>query len=82
MSERSDTPFGVARELRDCAARWEPEARLLGNVRAEDIIRVCDTLLETEAAARFLVWYRDHNGSADDCLEAWDALSSALAQQK
>jgi sulfatase maturation enzyme AslB (radical SAM superfamily) len=37
------------RELRQCAAAWEPGARLLGNVTAAEIIEVCDALtLERE----------------------------------
>lgn len=32
----------VAAELRTCALAWEPSARLLGNVRADDIASLCD----------------------------------------
>lgn len=39
-------PEVVLRELRDCAACWEPGARLLGNVRAGDIVRAIDSLLD------------------------------------
>ncbi len=39
----------IAHELRACAERWEPEACLLGNVRAREIMRLidkCDFLSE------------------------------------
>ena len=32
----------VAQELKKCADSWQPKARLLGNVRAEDISRLCE----------------------------------------
>jgi hypothetical protein len=31
-------------ELRACAASWEPEVRLFGNVPAGEIVRICDAL--------------------------------------
>jgi hypothetical protein len=39
------------RELRQCAASWEPGGRLLGNVTATEIIEVCD-LVTTLRSAR------------------------------
>jgi hypothetical protein len=42
MSERIDSLDMVADELRNCAHGWERDARLVGNVRAEDIARLCD----------------------------------------
>lgn len=44
MSERGDSIETVASELRNCAHGWERDVRLVGNVRAEDIARVCDAL--------------------------------------
>lgn len=45
-----------ARELRECAGAWEPEVRLLGNVRADEIISILDTyearIAELEALLR------------------------------
>src|ERR1035437_2877574 len=38
----------IARELKKCASSWEPKVRLLGNVRAEDIIRLCDFLIKND----------------------------------
>lgn len=35
---------GLVAELRQCASSWEPGARLLGNVTAESIVRICDLL--------------------------------------
>ena len=40
----------LAQEVRAGALCWEPEARLVGNVRAADVVRVCD------AAADRGVW--------------------------
>ena len=31
----------TARELRKCADSWVPDARLVGNVRADDIAALC-----------------------------------------
>lgn len=52
MSEESDRVIDVVRELRECGRSWEPTARLLGNVRAADIVRVCDAVLLAADALR------------------------------
>lgn len=39
-------PHDVLAMVRFCAASWEPGVRLLGNVRACDIVRACDAALE------------------------------------
>ena len=36
----------VLAEVRRCAASWAPEVRLLGNVRAADIVRACDEAIK------------------------------------
>lgn len=41
--ERGDVLTVVA-ELRECAASWEPDVRVMGNVRAADVVRVCDAV--------------------------------------
>jgi len=41
VSEASATLQEVAEELWSCATAWDPETRLLGNVRAADIARLC-----------------------------------------
>lgn len=41
----------VAAELYQCAVSWKPEARLVGNVRADDIARLCLHMEELLAAA-------------------------------
>ena len=58
MQEHNDTPAATAAgqpsvqatadDLRHSALSWEPDARLVGNIRAEDIARLC-----TEALAAF-----------------------------
>lgn len=35
----------VLKVVRDCALAWDPSTRLLGNVRAKDIVRAIDTAL-------------------------------------
>ncbi len=45
MSERSDTLESVAVETLKCCLSWEPEARLIGNVRAFDLARLAVTHL-------------------------------------
>lgn len=49
MSERHQDVREVACELGAAASGFEPGARLVGNVRAEDIARVCARLLELVA---------------------------------
>ena len=36
----------IADELKICCDAWDPKARLLGNIRAEDIGRLCDSYNE------------------------------------
>lgn len=48
MSEPDTDVAAVAAELRACALSWEPGVRLLGNVRAADVLRVLDRLAEAE----------------------------------
>lgn len=43
-------PVVVLRVVRHCANLWEPEARLLGNVQAGDIVRAVDTLLAAHSS--------------------------------
>lgn len=42
-SERNMSLSAIARELWACAGAWESEARLVGNVRAADIRRLCES---------------------------------------
>ncbi len=46
----------VLAEIRRCAAAWAPEARLLGNVRAEDIVRAVAEVLGREPRAQWSAW--------------------------
>ena len=45
MSEATDDPYTVILELRECLHAWEPQVRVLGNVRACDALEAIDTLL-------------------------------------
>lgn len=40
----------VAKELLACAASWEADAKLVGNVRAADVARLCRAFLGAAAA--------------------------------
>jgi len=42
------SPHVVLRYLRDSVAKWEPNARLLANARASDILRALDDALSAE----------------------------------
>ena len=42
----------VARELKACCESWDPNARLLGNIRAHDIRRLCVGMLEMQRVLR------------------------------
>ncbi|MEM8576116.1 MAG: hypothetical protein AAGF48_16020 [Pseudomonadota bacterium] len=44
-----------------CAAAWEPEVRIIGNVRAGDILRSCNRA--TTLLARHGDPYDNHEGS-------------------
>lgn len=39
----------VAAYVRLCASGWRPEARILGNARAEDVVRMCDALIRYQS---------------------------------
>lgn len=39
-------PAHVLEMLRFCASSWEPEVRLIGNIRAEDIVKACNSALD------------------------------------
>lgn len=38
----------VARELLKCCNSWDPKVRLLGNIRVEDIARLCIATMATK----------------------------------
>lgn len=67
----------VLKVVRGCAMAWEPSARLLGNVRAKDIVRAIDTALcesdeETPSMVigAFLMHLGEHPKHAEELL-AW-----------
>lgn len=35
----------IAAELIECCKSWQPTTRVIGNIRAEDIIRMCDSFI-------------------------------------
>ncbi len=45
MNTDGASPRKVMLQLAICADAWEPKVRLLGNIRAEDIKRMCDFYL-------------------------------------
>lgn len=36
----------ILAELAECAANWEPEVRIIGNLRSTDILRMVNSILE------------------------------------
>ncbi len=44
-------PLDTIAGLRECAAGWDPQARLLGNWKAGDIVRACDAIMSGTAGA-------------------------------
>jgi hypothetical protein len=90
MSEQSDSLPDVARELLACARSWEPDVRVLGNVRAADIVRLCGEFaaldeevgeqIESTARLRSLVRkYRDERDALMKLLVFRDAQLDASA---
>jgi len=74
-------PDVVLAAVARCAAAWVPEARIIGNVRAGDILRAV-----TEVAAREQEAYKDGWADREDDLIAGHArigtLDAALAQAR
>ena len=52
--------------VRDCAAGWEPQACLVGNARAGDIVRACDAVL-LEGATRDVREPLDDDDETEPC---------------
>ena len=44
----------IAYELKKCTQYWNPKTRLIGNVRAEDIARLCDSVLRDEKITKIV----------------------------
>lgn len=43
VHQTDDAPaYNVLVAVADCARRWEPNARIIGNVRAGDILKACN----------------------------------------
>ena len=47
----NEEAWKVAAQLHACAIAWDPDVRLVGNVRAEDIARLCGYVLQHDDAA-------------------------------
>ena len=50
----------VARELLKCCNNWDPKARLLGNIRVEDIARVCIAAIAIKTDKPISTDFRDN----------------------
>jgi hypothetical protein len=82
----------VLAEVYRCAATWEGKARLLGNVRAEDICRAIAKARERETELRNL--YQSYFAAEKDAqrwtliealrkiLVAWDSESSTIVRSR
>lgn len=66
--------MSVLDDLRNCAQSWDPEARLLGNVRACEIVELCDELERARAAledkAHMLQLYAEQKDALAEALTA------------
>jgi len=67
----------IARELRICAKGWETGVRLVGNVKAVDIVKLCDAYLEQE---RELDGYKAENFELITQLAKFKAENQALQE--
>jgi hypothetical protein len=52
----------VLNEVAYCASCWDGKARLLGNVRAEDIVRACSVVPDLLAALKDITSHMDRAG--------------------
>lgn len=49
-------PEIVWHELVRCAESWEPDARIIGNIRAADIVRACRIAIQDADSRRRECW--------------------------
>lgn len=76
------TPHEVLSYLLDCAKRWVPEARIIGNARAGDIERALEATLTPPADSGVPpCWWIDH-GSHGQITQREDEASRAIAEGK
>lgn len=54
-------PLAIAIDLSRCASSWEPEARLLGNIRADELAFLARTVLELHASISSSETFDEHD---------------------
>lgn len=59
-------PDQVIAEIALCAASWVPEARIIGNVRAGDILRACQHVLKEMHETETINWRDDPDAIVED----------------
>jgi hypothetical protein len=67
----------IAAQALECALAWEPDARLIGNVRAEDIADLCSAVIAGLRPAPEPVSVAERLPTAQDCTkegEVWVAV--------
>lgn len=67
----------IAVDVHQCATSWEPGARLIGNVRADEIAHLAAEVMRlrrVEAKAKHLVSPDDGDDTTDGADRAWRAL--------
>lgn len=84
--------FDKAAELRECAAAWEPGVRLLGNVRADEIIGILaayeariaelEAMLSDEVAENVRLRSREVGDEVGNLLQEVADLKNELAHVK
>ena len=74
-------PIEILRVLRLCALHWDPEARLVGNVRARDVARACDAAITVMEGKEPTIDQFRQDLKAMDTTESGLASSGVLGEQ-
>lgn len=72
MTDEMKRALDLARELARCAAAWEPDVRLVGNLRADEIAAICAALLASEERCAQITKHAAH------CDEEYATLKAVL----
>jgi hypothetical protein len=70
-------PRDVLLYVRHCASTWEAGARLLGNARADDIVRACDAAIEALATVEQI----QHGITALEDGTVWGNIMNAIGAE-
>jgi hypothetical protein len=59
----------ILREVWECARRWEAEVRVLGNVRASDIRKVCESIISRAEQRSIVLAYPPATMDGETCYD-------------